>query len=73
MRIKITVDSLTLFMKTKQVPFDIYIPATKEKEAVKVATIQIEVYDVDGVETITPESSELIDKIQSHYIKRACG
>jgi hypothetical protein len=71
MRIKITVDSLTLFMKT--VPFDIYIPATKEKEAVKVATIQIEVYDVDGVETITPESSELIDKIQSHYIKRACG
>ena len=57
----------------KTVPFDIYIPTTKEKEAVKVATIQIEVYDVDGVETITPESSELIDKIQSHYIKRACG
>lgn len=57
-------------MKTKQVPFDIYIPATKEKEAVKVATIQIEVYDVDGVETITPESSELIDKIQSQYVEQ---
>ena len=54
----------------KTVPFDIYIPATKEKEAVKVATIQIEVYDVDGVETITPESSELIDKIQSQYVEQ---
>ena len=58
-------------METKQVPFDIYIPATKEKGAVKVETIQVEVVtDGSGQEVITPESSALIDKKQSEAINR---
>lgn len=56
-------------MKTKQVPFDIYIPATEHRAAVKVNTIQIDVYtDEFGSEMITPESSVLIDKTQARYM-----
>lgn len=58
-------------METKQVPFDIYLPATAQKNAVKVETIQIEVVtDGSGQEVITPESSALIDKKQSEAINR---
>jgi hypothetical protein len=58
-------------METKQVPFDIYLPATAQREAVKVETIQIEVVtDGSGQEVITPESSALIDKKQSEAINR---
>ena len=43
-------------MKTKKVPFDIYIPATEHRAAVKVDTIQIEVIsDASGNEMVTPE------------------
>ena len=56
-------------MKTKQVPFDIYIPATEHRAAVKVNTIQIDVYTDDfGNEMLTPESSILIDKTQARYM-----
>ncbi len=56
-------------MKTKQVPFDIYIPATEHRAAVKVNTIQIDVYTDDfGNEMVTPESSILIDKTQARYM-----
>ena len=56
-------------MKTNQVPFDIYIPATEHRAAVKVNTIQIDVYtDEFGNEMVTPESSILIDKTQARYI-----
>ena len=58
-------------METKQAPFDIYLPATAQREAVKVETIQIEVVtDGSGQEVITPESSALIDKKQSEAINR---
>ena len=58
-------------METKQVPFDIYLPATDQRDAVKVETIQIEVVtDGSGQEVITPESSALIDKKQSEAINR---
>jgi hypothetical protein len=58
-------------METKQVPFDIYLPATAQRDAVKVETIQIEVVtDGSGQEVITPESSALIDKKQSETINR---
>ena len=58
-------------METKQVPFDIYLPATAQREAVKVETIQIEVVtDGSGQEVITPESSALIDKKQSEAVNR---
>jgi hypothetical protein len=58
-------------METKQVPFDIYLPATAQREAVKVETIQIEVYTNEHKqEVITPESSALIDKKQSEAINR---
>jgi DNA-binding transcriptional regulator YiaG len=56
-------------MKTKKVPFDIYIPATEHRAAVKVETIEIEVYsDYSGNEMVTPESSILIDKTQARYM-----
>ena len=56
-------------MTTKHVPFDIYIPATEHRAAVKVNTIQIDVYTDDfGNEMVTPESSILIDKTQARYM-----
>ena len=56
-------------MKTKKVPFDIYIPATEYRAAVKVETIEIEVYtDHSGNEMVTPVSSILIDKTQARYM-----
>jgi DNA-binding transcriptional regulator YiaG len=56
-------------MKTKKVPFDIYIPATEYRAAVKVETIEIEVYTDDfGNEMVTSESSILIDKTQARYM-----
>lgn len=56
-------------MKTKQVPFDIYIPATVQRAAVKVDTILIEVYTDDfGNEMVTTESTELIDRTQARYM-----
>ncbi len=50
-------------MKTKKAPFDIYIPA-----------IEIEVYtDGSSNETVTPESSILIDKTQARYMGLLVG
>ena len=61
-------------MKTKRVPFDIYIPATEHRPAVKVDTIQIEVYaDAFGNEMVTPESTILIDKTQARYMGLLAG
>jgi DNA-binding transcriptional regulator YiaG len=56
-------------MKTRKVPFDIYIPATEHRAAVKVDTIRIEVYtDEFGSEMVTPESTQLIEKTQARYM-----
>ncbi len=56
-------------MKTKQVPLDIYIPATEHRAAVKVNTLQIDVHSDDfGNEMVIPESSILIDKTQARYM-----
>lgn len=53
-------------MKTKTMPFDIYVPA------MKVSTINVEVTtDENGAALITPESSLLIDETQARYIKQA--
>lgn len=61
-------------MKTKQVLFDIYIPATENRAAVKVDTIQIEVItDAHGNEMVTPASSILIDKTQARYMGLLVG
>ncbi len=61
-------------MRTKTVPFDIYIPATESREAVKVTTIDIEVAtDASGNEMITAESSALIDKTQARYMGLLAG
>ena len=58
-------------MKTKTVPFDIYIPASEHQPAVKVDTIDIEVaIDENGHEMITANESLRIDKIQSSYIAK---
>lgn len=56
-------------MKTKTIPFDIYIPATENRAAIKVETIQVEVIaDEHGNELLTPASEALIDKTQARYL-----
>ncbi len=48
--------------KLRKVPFKIHLPATEDKEAEYVKTIQIEVYQKDGEDFVTLESRELIEK-----------
>lgn len=59
---------------TRKVPFDIYLPATAEKAAVYVETIEIEVYENFGQEFVTQESSELIERVRaSHQQAASCS
>ena len=61
-------------MKTKKVPFDIYIPATEHRAAIKVDTITIDVYtDNFGSEMVTTASTELIQKTQARYMGLLAG
>lgn len=61
-------------MNTKKIPFDIYIPASEHRDAIKATTLQIDVLvDASGQEMITPESSELIDKTQARYMGLLAG
>lgn len=53
---------------TRKIPFDVYLPATAEKEAVFAVTIEIEVYENFGQEFLTPESSELIERTRARHI-----
>lgn len=56
-------------MKTHKIPFDIYIPATENRVAVKVDTITIEVIgDPAGDGMVTPASMALIEKTQARYM-----
>lgn len=55
-------------------PFEIYVPATENREARKVATIEVHVrVDEDGDEVLTPESLDLIDKTQARYMGLLMG
>ncbi|MFT5634296.1 MAG: DNA-binding transcriptional regulator YiaG [Rubritalea sp.] len=49
-------------VKIKKVSFDIYLPATAEKEAEYVKSIEVEVYEKHGQDFLTKESNELIEK-----------
>jgi putative zinc finger/helix-turn-helix YgiT family protein len=60
-------------LPTRKKPFDIYLPATTDAEAKKVATIEVEVYDNFGEEFLTPESSELIERTTAHYMGVVSG
>lgn len=53
---------------TRKIPFDIYLPATAEKEAVFAETIEIQVYENFGQEFLTPESSELIERTRARHM-----
>lgn len=56
-------------MKTQKTNFDIYIPATENRDPIKVKTIEIEVLvDEQGNELITPESREQIQKQQARFM-----
>ncbi|WP_050025055.1 type II toxin-antitoxin system MqsA family antitoxin [Verrucomicrobium sp. BvORR034] len=60
--------------KFEERPFNIYIPATEERPAVKVATITVQVWvDEDGDEILAPESLELVEKTQARYIGLLTG
>jgi DNA-binding transcriptional regulator YiaG len=48
--------------------FDIYLPATAEKEAELVETIEVEVYEKFGEEFLTPESNELIERTRARHL-----
>lgn len=61
-------------MNRKKVPFDIYLPATETRAAIKVTTIEIEVItDTFGQELVTPESEALIDETQARYMGLLAG
>lgn len=49
-------------IKTRKVPFDIYLPATQEKAAEFVKTIEVEVYQKHGQDFLTKESNEQIEQ-----------
>jgi len=53
---------------TKKVPFDIYLPATADKEAVFVETIEVAVYENFGEDFLTAESSELIERTRARHM-----
>lgn len=53
---------------TRKIPFDVYLPATAEKEAVFAETIDVEVYENFGQEFLTPESSELIERTRARHL-----
>lgn len=60
--------------KLKNRPFDIFIPATEARPAVKVTTITVQVrVDDDGDEVLTPESFDLIEKTQARYMGLLTG
>lgn len=59
---------------TEKKHFDIFIPATEDSAARKVATIGVDVYiDEDGEETLTQESLDRIEQIQARYMGRMSG
>jgi DNA-binding transcriptional regulator YiaG len=55
-------------LATRKIPFDVYLPATAEKEAAYAETIEIEVYENFGQEFLTPESSERIERTRARYL-----
>ena len=55
-------------MKTKKIPFDIYLPATGERPARHAETIEVEVYGRPGNEFLTPESSDLIESTRARHL-----
>jgi DNA-binding transcriptional regulator YiaG len=55
--------------KLKNRSFDIFIPATENRQAIKVTTIPVQVrLDEDGDEILTPESLELVERTQARYM-----
>ena len=60
--------------KLKNRSFDIFIPATENRQAIKAATITVQVHlDEDGDEILTPESLDLIEKTQARYMGLLTG
>jgi DNA-binding transcriptional regulator YiaG len=54
--------------------FDIFIPATENRPAIKATTITVQVrLDEDGDEILTPESLELVEKTQARYMGLLTG
>jgi DNA-binding transcriptional regulator YiaG len=53
---------------TRKIPFDVYLPATAEKEAVLADTIEVEVYENFGEEFVTAASSELIERTRARHM-----
>lgn len=60
--------------KLKNRSFDIFIPATENRPAIKATTITVQVrLDEDGDEILTPESLELVEKTQARYMGLLTG
>lgn len=60
--------------KFKNRSFDIFIPSTESRPAIKATTITVQVrLDEDGDEILTPESLELVEKTQARYLGLLTG
>ena len=53
--------------------FDVHLPATKDREARFVETIEVEVYRSFGEEILTPESSEKIERVKASHLGLITG
>jgi len=59
--------------KTYTTSFDVHLPATKDKPARFVETIEVEVFRSFGEEILTPESSEKIERIKARHLGLMTG
>lgn len=55
-------------MKTYPIEFQIVLPATADSPAFPVEKITVQVYDDCGEQMLTPESSELIERIRARHM-----
>lgn len=53
---------------TRKIPFDVYLPATADKDAFLAETIEVEVYENFGEEFLTAESSEKIERVRARHM-----
>lgn len=59
--------------KTYTTSFDVHLPATKDKPARFVETIEVEVFRSFGEEVLTPESSEKVERVKARHLGLMTG
>ena len=59
--------------KTYKTTFDVHLPATKDKPARYLETIEVEAFRSFGEEVLTPESSEKIEQVKARHLGLLTG